>query len=458
MLKQPFHAVLAGAAMCALFATTATSAIAAPTIYTVGDSTVQSYAAGYYPRSGWGQQLGHYLDPAKVVVVNKAIGGTSSKSFYDSHWAAVKTSIRPGDYVTIGFGINDAAADPARRTVAFTTFKEYLTRFVNETRALGAHPILVATQPRNAWNAGPNPTVYPAYHDYPVASRQLAGELGVPLVDLDGRGIALLQSVGQSYSTNYIYNYYLPGEWPNYPNGVADAVHFQEMGAHELAKLVVAGIRSLSGDANVSKLIPAIKPTYRVTFSSNNTNGGQITRSENFPVGATVTAYARPYAGYSFVSWNGDVTSTKRNTTFVMGSVPKTLTATFSGSPASYQAENAAMAGTGMKSETVNGGYSGSGYANFPTNGGSLTFNSANGGDGGPRTLRVRYALGGTAARTGQLVINGVTSNVTFQPTGTFTNWVTYEIPVSLKAGSTNTIAFHSTGADLANIDEVTVR
>lgn len=454
MHKNAFRCVLAGLSLPMLLAST--HAAAAPTIYTIGDSTVQSYAAGYYPRSGWGQQLGLYFDPAKAAVVNRAIGGTSSKSFYDSHWAAVKALVKPGDYVTIGFGINDSAADAARRTIPFTTFKQYLTSFVNETRALGAHPILVATQPRNAWNAGPNPTVYPAYHDYPVASRQLAGELGIPLIDLDQRGIALMQSVGRSYSTNYIYNYYLPGEWPNYPNGLADAVHFQEMGAHELAKMVVAGIRSLAADVNVSKLIPALKPAYRVTFNSNNAAGGEITRSENFPAGATVTAYARPYAGFSFVSWNGDLTSSKRNATFVMGSVAKTLTATFSGSPASYQAESASL--TGMQSETVNAGYTGSGYANFPATGGTLSFNNANGGDGGPRMLRVRYALGGTSARTGQLVVNGVTSAITFNPTGAFTTWAVYDIPVSLSAGNTNTIQFKSNGADLANIDEMTVR
>jgi lysophospholipase L1-like esterase len=437
---------------------TAANAMAAPTIYTVGDSTVQSYTAGYYPRAGWGQELGWHFDPAKVAVTNKAVGGTSSKSFYDSYWAGVKSLVKPGDYVTIGFGINDAAADAARHTVPFTTFKEYLTRFVNETRALGAYPILVATQPRNAWNAGPNPTVYPAYHDYPVASRQLAGELGVPLIDLDQRGVALLQSLGQSYATNYLYNYYLPGEWTNYPNGNADAVHFQQNGAHELARLVVAGIRSLAGDVNVGKLIPALKPTYQVNFSSNNAAGGQISRAASFPAGATVTAYARPYAGFAFVSWNGDITSTRRNATFTMGSVPRTVSATFSGSPASYQAEGAVLSGTGTVTETVNAGYTGSSYVNFPLTGGTLTFNNANGGDGGARTLRVRYALGGTTARTGQLVVNGVASAVTLNPTGAFSSWVVDEIAVTLTAGSTNTIAFRSTGADLANIDEMTVR
>ena len=44
------------------------------------------------------------------------------------------------------------------------------------------------------------------------------------------------------------------------------------------------------------------------------------------------------------------MTSSKRNTTFTMGSVAKNLTATFSGSPASYQAEGAALSGSGMES------------------------------------------------------------------------------------------------------------
>ncbi|WP_175414720.1 RICIN domain-containing protein [Nibricoccus aquaticus] len=312
-----------------LGAVTVSTATAAPVIYTIGDSTVQTYAAGYYPRAGWGQVLQHFFDATKVTVVNKGAGGTSSRSFYNNQWPAVRDSLKAGDYVTIGFGINDSAADVERRTEPFTTFKEFLTKFVNETKAKGAIPIIVATQPRNAWNATTPPTIYPAYHDYPVASRQLAGEIGVPLIDLDKTAITLLQSVGPSYSTSFIYNHYLAGEWPNYPNGNADDVHFQEMGAIELAKLVVQGIRNLSGDANVSKLIPFLKPTYKVTFTSNNSAAGLITRTDNFPAGLTVTAYAKPNAGYAFTGWSGGVTGTKRNVTFVMGAAARTITATF---------------------------------------------------------------------------------------------------------------------------------
>lgn len=326
------QSLLAGLGLLAL--TSANPVSAAPVIYTVGDSTVQTYTSGYYPRAGYGQVLQYFFDSSKVTVANKGVGGTSSKSYYDTQWAAVKSLLKAGDYVFIGFGINDSATDTARHTDPFTTFKSYLTLFVNETKAKGAIPVLVATQPRNAWNATTPPTVYAAYHDYPVASRQLAGEIGVPLIDLDQRVIAVLQSVGPTYSTNFIYNNYVAGDWANYPSGNADNVHFQEMGAIELCKQVVAAIRALSGDANVSKLIPFLTPTYKVTFNTNNSAAGLVTRTEYFPAGITVTAFVWPNSGYTFSSWSGSITGTKRATTFVMGTAAKTITANFaSGGP-----------------------------------------------------------------------------------------------------------------------------
>ncbi len=451
------HTLLAALGLVALASATTASAI--PVIYTIGDSTVQTYTSGYYPRAGYGQVLQPFFDSTKVTIANKGVGGTSSKSYYDTQWAAVKALLKTGDYVFIGFGINDSATDVARHTVPFTTFKDYLTLFVNETKAKGAIPVLVATQPRNAWNATTPPTVYAAYHDYPVASRQLAATLAVPLIDLDQRVIAVLESVGQTYSTNFIYNNYAAGDWANYPSGNADNVHFQEMGAIELCKQVVAAIRALSGDANVSKLIPFLAPTYKVTFNTNNSAAGLVTRTEYFPAGVTVTAFVWPNSGYTFSSWSGSITGTKRATTFVMGTAAKTITANFSGGSSSttYPAESGTLSGTGTVVETTNAGYNGTGYVNFPTTGGTLTFNSVNGGTGGTKTLRFRFALNGTAARAGQLVVNGVTTTISFSATGTWTTWATMDVAATLASGTANTIQLKSTGADLANVDELTV-
>lgn len=123
--------------------------------------------------------------------------------------------------------------------------------------------------------------------------------------------------------------------------------------------------------------------------------------------------------------------------------------------PITYPAESATRSGTGTVLETANVGYHGTGYVNFPTNGGSLTFNNVNGGIGGTHSLRFRCALGVTTARTGQLVVNGIATNLTFYPTGAWTTWVTVDAKVTLNSGTANTIQLKSTGQDLGNVDEL---
>jgi rhamnogalacturonan endolyase len=123
-----------------------------------------------------------------------------------------------------------------------------------------------------------------------------------------------------------------------------------------------------------------------------------------------------------------------------------------------YPAENGTLAGTGTVVETTNTNYNGTGYVNFPTTGGSLTFSNVNGGAGGTKTLAIRYSNGGTATRTGTLVVNGVSQSITFNVTSSWTTWAVQNVTVSLTAGAKNTIQLNSTGNDLANIDEITVQ
>lgn len=120
------------------------------------------------------------------------------------------------------------------------------------------------------------------------------------------------------------------------------------------------------------------------------------------------------------------------------------------------QAENATLAG-GTVTESVNAGFHGTGYANSSTTGGSITFSNVKGNGGGPKTVTIRYALGITTARTGNLIVNGKTTAITFQPTGSWTTWQTVNVTMALTDSATNTIQFTTTGTDLANIDEITV-
>jgi rhamnogalacturonan endolyase len=121
-----------------------------------------------------------------------------------------------------------------------------------------------------------------------------------------------------------------------------------------------------------------------------------------------------------------------------------------------YQLESASLGG-GTVSENTNGGFVGSGYANFSATGGFAQLNSVDGRGGGSHTLRIRYALGAAANRTGRLLVNGVAQNITFNPTGAWTTWVTLNVAVTLNNGTGNTIRFESNGQDLANLDQVEV-
>ncbi|MCL6589603.1 MAG: carbohydrate-binding protein [Firmicutes bacterium] len=127
------------------------------------------------------------------------------------------------------------------------------------------------------------------------------------------------------------------------------------------------------------------------------------------------------------------------------------------GGSVTYQAENASYGG-GAVTESTNGGYNGTGYINFPSSGGYLQFNNVDGGSGGTKTLKFRFALGVTSSRTGRIQINGgAWQNITFNPTGAWTTWNIFSYNATLNSGAVNTVRLESTGQDLANIDQLEI-
>jgi rhamnogalacturonan endolyase len=167
------------------------------------------------------------------------------------------------------------------------------------------------------------------------------------------------------------------------------------------------------------------------------------------------TAYNQPPHPGFFVG-DGMMAPPTPNIVLVGPNPQPTPTPSPSPSPSVYQAESAVLAG-GAATESTNGGFLGTGYVNFPATGGSLEFRNVNGGAGGSRVLRIRFALGITTSRTGRLVVNGAGQNITFNPTGAWTTWATQDVAVTLSAGTTNTIRFESNGQDLANIDQIEI-
>src|SRR5262245_31275476 len=76
-----------------------------PSIFISGDSTAQP---GNPNAVGWGKPLVALFDPAKVNVVNRAIGGRSSRTFVaEGRWERLLAELKPKDFVLIQFGHND---------------------------------------------------------------------------------------------------------------------------------------------------------------------------------------------------------------------------------------------------------------------------------------------------------------------------------------------------------------
>ncbi len=164
-------------------------------LYVVGDSTLASFSDSYfYPRYGYATQLDPYLYNS-VSIVNLALSGRSSKSFIaEANYQTLKSSIKAGDYLLIGFGHNDEKSDDAERFTDAskdindqTSFKYYLyTYYVKLALDAGATPILatpiVRANPNNDYTGSSGHVT--ATGDYREAIVELGQAYDVMVVDL----------------------------------------------------------------------------------------------------------------------------------------------------------------------------------------------------------------------------------------------------------------------------------
>ena len=230
-----------------------TTAINAKKVHTLGDSTMANYEENATVTRGWGMYFGNFLTNGWTSV-NYAKGGRDSRSGYNELWQTAKKNVEAGDYVIITFAHNDekndgmdgvalynyylgigdnaaAAAVDQRGTVPSTSYKEYLSKIVDEALALGAHPVIASPVCRSYFSGGKirrngrhdlgdsfsvltenGPTsghkVPEGDHtmDYAYHSQQLAIEKGVPFIDLTTATAELYESYGDAKCHEYLFD------------------------------------------------------------------------------------------------------------------------------------------------------------------------------------------------------------------------------------------------------------
>ncbi|GAA3340506.1 hypothetical protein GCM10020358_28370 [Amorphoplanes nipponensis] len=224
------------------------------TVWLAGDSTMAN-PQGACP-VGWGSQFAP-LFTGDVTVRNSAVGGRSiqtwlyegnvtstkntagecmvSPATYSSRWTAMldaATGMRPGDYLIVQFGINDG--DPAcPRHVGSARYQELLGVMAQAAKARGARPVLVT--PVAAITCSGSTAV--ANRGFLTETRNAAAALGVPVIDLHQRSIALYNAL-RLCPNNGDYTAGAVGAF--FCN---DHTHFETAGARQIAGLIAAALR-----------------------------------------------------------------------------------------------------------------------------------------------------------------------------------------------------------------------
>lgn len=213
----------------------------APRVFLVGDSTMSDKPVVDNPERGWGQVFPWFFKEG-VLIENHARNGRSTRSFLaEGRWDTVLQRLRPGDYVFIQFGHNDAkVSDTTRFAPAGTTYRTNLVRFVREARERGGIPVLLTPVSRRSFDS--SGAFVDRHGDYPGTVREVAAELSVPLIDLHKTSVELLQRLGPEQSIR-LFLWTEPGEYRLIPQGKRDNTHFTKRGAIEFASMVATGIR-----------------------------------------------------------------------------------------------------------------------------------------------------------------------------------------------------------------------
>jgi len=212
------------------------------TIFSIGDSTMASKVnPAENPEHGWVQVLAPFFN-SSIIIDNRAVNGRSTRSFLnENRWDSVCKILKKGDYVFIQFGHNDQKVeDPKRYTNPHTAYRYNLIKFVMDSRAKGATPVLFSSIVRRNFND--NGVLVDTHGDYPLETRLVAQQYNVPFIDLNYLTEKLEESYGMEESKK-LHLHFKAGENSYYKQEKNDDTHLSNLGATEVAKLVIAALK-----------------------------------------------------------------------------------------------------------------------------------------------------------------------------------------------------------------------
>ncbi len=236
-----------------------------PVLFLVGNSTMRTGTLGNGDNGqwGWGYYAPDFFDKNKITVENHALGGMSSRTFYNVLWKDVLEGVRPGDWVIIELGHNDNGpfdSGRARATIkgigdevmpvviketgvrdTVYSYGEYMRRYVREVKAKGAHPILFSLTPRMAWDDKDSTKVTRVDKTFGLWAKQVAEAENVPFVDLNDITATKFEKFGKDKVKTMFY---------------IDRIHTSAFGAKVNAQSAAEGIAALEGVELKDYLLP----------------------------------------------------------------------------------------------------------------------------------------------------------------------------------------------------------
>lgn len=209
------------------------------TVWMIGDSTMAIKSQNKHPETGWGMPFASFFKE-EVVVKNHAKNGRSTKSFKNEGlWKEVYENLKAGDYVFIQFGHNDEKVDKPNVGVTLEQFEANLREYVELVKAKNAFPILLTPIARRKFDEG---KLQDTHGDYGNIACALAQKVKVPCIDMRKVSNELLSELGEESSKKLFLH--LEKGHVNYPKGVTDNTHLNEVGAKRIAELVARELKT----------------------------------------------------------------------------------------------------------------------------------------------------------------------------------------------------------------------